>query len=62
MGRQISIEFFWKRSSVGGNDNVPPTCCLRPVYAPAYATVYAEATGRLESGGAVLRRMLGQVG
>ena len=62
MGGQIPIELFWKRSSVGGNDNVPPTCCLRPVYAPAYAAVYAEATGRLENGGAALRRVLGQVG
>ena len=50
MGGQIPIELFWKRSSVGGNDNVPPTCCLRPVYAPAYAAVYAEATGSTRRG------------
>ena len=62
MGAEISTKLFWKRSNVGGNDNVPPTCCLRPVYAPAYAAVYAEATGRLENGGAALRRVLGQVG
>jgi len=48
--------------SVGGNDDVPPTCCLRTVYISAYATVYAEATGRLESGGTAPRRVLGQVG
>ena len=62
MGTRKPEKLFWKKSNVGGNDNVPPTCCLRPVYAPAYAAVYAEATGRLENGGAALRRVLGQVG
>ena len=62
MGAEISAKLFWKRSNVGGNDNVPSTCCLRPVYIPAYAAVYAEATGRLESGGIAWRRVFGRVG
>ena len=62
MGGQISIKLFWKKSNVGGNDNVPPTCCLRSVYVPAYAAAYAEATGRPESDGTALRRVLGRVG
>jgi len=62
MGGQISIKLFSNIQSVGGNDNVPPTCCLRPVYVPAYAAVYAEATGRPESDGTALRRVLRRVG
>ena len=62
MGAQKRIKLFWNQSNVGGNDNVPPTCCLRPVYVPAYAAAYVEATGRLESDGTVLRRVFGQVG
>ncbi len=62
MGSQISEKLFCKKLSVGGNDNVPPTCCLRPVYVPAHAAAYVEATGRTESGGTVSRRVFGQVG
>jgi len=62
MGSQISSEFFWNQSNVGGVDNVPPTPCLPSVYTSAYAAVYAEATGRLESGGSASRLVLGQVG
>jgi hypothetical protein len=36
---------FSKISHVDGSDNVPPTHCLRSAYIPAYAAVYAEATG-----------------
>ena len=62
MGTPKPEKLFWKKSNVGGNDNVPPTCCLRSVYVPAYAAVYAEATGRLESDGIAMRQVLGQVG
>ena len=62
MGAQIATKLFWKRSNVGGTDNVPPTCCLRPVYVPAYAAAYAEVTGCPESGGTALRRVFGRVG
>jgi hypothetical protein len=62
MGVQITEKLFWKRSNVGGNDNVPPTYCLRSVYISAYAAAYAEATGRPESGGIALRQVLGRVG
>lgn len=62
MGAQISEKLFWKSSNVDGNDNVPPTCCLRSAYVPACAAAYAEATGSPESGGTALRRVFGQVG
>ena len=62
MGSQILEKLFWTISNVGGNDNVPPTCCLRSVHVPAYVAVYAEATGRPESGGIVSGRVFGQVG
>ena len=62
MGGQISIKLISNIQNVGGNDNVPPTCCLRPVYVPAYAAVYAEVTGRPESDGTALRRVLRRVG
>jgi len=62
MGTQISIKLFSNIQSVGGNDNVPPTCCLRSAYVPAYAAAYAEATGRSESGGIASRRVFGRVG
>lgn len=62
MGAQKTVKLFSNIQSVGGNDNVPPTCCLRPVYVPACAAAYAEVTGSTESGGMLLRRVFGQVG
>ena len=62
MGSQILEKLFWTISNVGGNDNVPPTCCLRPVYVPAYAAAYAEVTGCSESDGTATRRVFGRVG
>ena len=62
MGAQIATKLFSNILHVGGTDNVPPTCCLRPAYVPAHVAAYAEVTGRTESDGAALRRVFGQVG
>ena len=40
------IFFFKQKKGVGGNQNPPPTPCLRPAYGAACVPAYAERTGR----------------
>ena len=44
------IFFFKQKKGVGGNQNPPPTPCLRPAYNPACVSAYAEPTGGPERG------------
>jgi hypothetical protein len=44
------IFFFKQKKGVGGNQNPPPTPCLRPAYPADCVPAYATGTGRPKRG------------